>query len=93
VLVKGGHVDGDTVRDVFFDGSTMTVLESARIATRHTHGTGCTLASGIAVGLAQGLAALDAVRRSRSYLTEALRTAPGLGQGHGPMNHMHVLTR
>jgi hydroxymethylpyrimidine/phosphomethylpyrimidine kinase len=93
VLVKGGHVDGETVRDVFFDGRTTTVLESPRIATRHTHGTGCTLASGIAVGLAQGMAPLDAIRRARAYLTEALRTAPGLGHGHGPLNHMHVLTR
>jgi hydroxymethylpyrimidine/phosphomethylpyrimidine kinase len=93
VLVKGGHVEGDVVRDVFCDGRTTIVLESPRIATRHTHGTGCTLASAIAAGLAQGMAPLDAIRRARAYLTEALRTAPGLGQGHGPMNHMHGLTR
>jgi hydroxymethylpyrimidine/phosphomethylpyrimidine kinase len=92
VLVKGGHIDGETVRDVFFDGGTTTVLESPRIATRHTHGTGCTLASAIATGLAQGLAPLAAVERARTYLTEALRTAPGLGQGHGPLNHMHAST-
>jgi hydroxymethylpyrimidine/phosphomethylpyrimidine kinase len=89
VLVKGGHVDGDIVRDVFFDGRTATVLDSARIVTRHTHGTGCTLASAIAVGLAQGMAPLAAIRRARAYLSAALETAPGLGEGHGPMNHMH----
>jgi hydroxymethylpyrimidine/phosphomethylpyrimidine kinase len=92
-LVKGGHVDGDTVRDVFFDGRTATVLESERIMTRHTHGTGCTLASAIAVGLAQGMPPLAAIRRARAYLTAALDTAPGLGNGRGPMNHMHVLAR
>jgi hydroxymethylpyrimidine/phosphomethylpyrimidine kinase len=92
-LVKGGHVDGDTVRDVLFDGRTATVLESERIMTRHTHGTGCTLASAIAVGLAQGMPPLAAIRRARAYLTAALDTAPGLGNGRGPMNHMHVLAR
>jgi hydroxymethylpyrimidine/phosphomethylpyrimidine kinase len=92
-LVKGGHVDGDTVRDVFFDGRTATVLESEWIMTRHTHGTGCTLASAIAVGLAQGMPPLAAIRRARAYLTAALDTAPGLGNGRGPMNHMHVLAR
>jgi hydroxymethylpyrimidine/phosphomethylpyrimidine kinase len=92
-LVKGGHVDGDTVRDVFFDGRTATVLESERIMTRHTHGTGCTLASAIAVGLAQGMPPLAAIRRARAYLTAALDTAPGLGNGRGPMKHMHVLAR
>jgi hydroxymethylpyrimidine/phosphomethylpyrimidine kinase len=92
VLIKGGHIDGDMVRDVFCDGSTTTVLESPRIVTRHSHGTGCTLASAIAVGLAQGMPPLAAIRRARGYLTEALRTAPGLGSGHGPLNHMPALT-
>jgi hydroxymethylpyrimidine/phosphomethylpyrimidine kinase len=89
VLVKGGHVDGDTVRDVFFDGRAATVLASARIVTRHTHGTGCTLASAVAVSLAQGMTPVAAIRRARAYLAAALETAPGLGAGHGPMNHMH----
>ncbi len=59
-----------------------------RLATRNTHGTGCTLASAIATGLAQGMTLPDAVRRARAYLHEAIRTAPGLGAGHGPVNHL-----
>ena len=69
----------------------IVVLESLRLETRHTHGTGCTLASAIAVGLAQGMAPLPAINRARAYLVEAIRHAPGLGSGHGPLGHMHVL--
>jgi hydroxymethylpyrimidine/phosphomethylpyrimidine kinase len=91
VLLKGGHMPGAMVRDVFFDEKGMAVIESPRIETRHTHGTGCTLAAGIAVGLAQGMAPLAAVRRARLYLTAAIRGAPGLGAGHGPLDHGHTL--
>jgi hydroxymethylpyrimidine/phosphomethylpyrimidine kinase len=58
-----------------------------RIATRHTHGTGCTLASAIATGLAQGMALSDSVRRARRYVQAAIAEAPGFGAGHGPLNH------
>jgi hydroxymethylpyrimidine/phosphomethylpyrimidine kinase len=92
VLVKGGHMSGAIVRDVFFGDGQMAVIESPRIETRHTHGTGCTLASGIAVGLAQGMPPLAAVRRARVYLTEAIRSAPGFGSGHGPLNHIHTIS-
>jgi hydroxymethylpyrimidine/phosphomethylpyrimidine kinase len=92
VLVKGGHLAGAMVRDVFVGAGEATVIESPRLATRSTHGTGCTLASGIAVGLAQGMAPLAAVRRARAYLTEAIRSAPGLGGGSGPLNHMHTIS-
>jgi hydroxymethylpyrimidine/phosphomethylpyrimidine kinase len=91
VLLKGGHMPGAMVRDVFFGEKGMAVIESPRIETRHTHGTGCTLAAGIAVGLAQGMAPLAAVRRARLYLTAAIRGAPGLGAGHGPLDHGHTL--
>jgi hydroxymethylpyrimidine/phosphomethylpyrimidine kinase len=91
VLLKGGHMPGAMVRDVFFGEEGMAVIESPRIETRHTHGTGCTLAAGIAVGLAQGMAPLAAVRRARLYLTAAIRGAPGLGAGHGPLDHGHTL--
>ena len=92
VLVKGGHMSGATVCDVFFGDGQMTLIESPRVETRHTHGTGCTLASGIAVGLAQGMPPLAAVRRARSYLTEAIRSAPGFGSGHGPLNHTFTIS-
>ena len=91
VLVKGGHLDGPTVVDVLAAGDTVETFESPRLDTPHTHGTGCTLASAIATGLGQGLALHDAVVRARAYLHEAIRTAPGLGRGHGPVNHGHTV--
>ena len=91
-LVKGGHLAGPRVVDVLRTHAGEELLyESARIETRHSHGTGCTLASAIATGLAQGLALGHAVERARLYLQEALRTAPGLGGGHGPLNHGHTV--
>jgi len=92
VLVKGGHLEGDTVTDVLrLPGGEERVYEGERLATRSTHGTGCTLASAIAAGLAQGLGLAEAVERARAYLIEAIRTAPGFGRGHGPLNHAHTL--
>lgn len=90
VLVKGGHLPGDTVTDLLrtADGQELR-LEGKRIQSRHTHGTGCTLASAIAAGLAEGLRLEDAVGRAREYVVTAMRTAPGFGQGHGPLNHAH----
>ena len=91
VLMKGGHLAGPRVRDVLFDADGVVVFESPRLETPHTHGTGCTLASAIATGLAQGLALRAAVGRARSYVHEAIRTAPGYGGGHGPLNHAHTV--
>ncbi len=91
VLLKGGHMAGPMVHDVFISAQGVEIFSSPRIDTRHTHGTGCTLASAIATGLAQGLALPDAVRRARAYVYEAIRTAPGFGAGHGPLNHAHTV--
>ena len=91
VLVKGGHLAGPVLRDVLVTPEGVEVFEGRRIETRHTHGTGCTLASAIACGLAQKLRLRDAVARARAYLAEAIRTAPGLGHGHGPVNHVHTV--
>jgi hydroxymethylpyrimidine/phosphomethylpyrimidine kinase len=91
VLVKGGHLEGDALVDLLVDGDETHRFTGARIDTRHTHGTGCTLASGIATGLAQGMALADAVARARAYVAEAIRSAPGLGAGHGPLDHTHTL--
>ena len=91
VLVKGGHLSGETVSDVLVNGSGVRVWESPRFATRHTHGTGCTLASAIAAGLAQGVGVEDAVDRARAYVQRAIASAPGLGRGHGPLDHAHPL--
>ncbi len=92
VLLKGGHLPGDTVRDYLLDRSGETVFENPRIDTLHTHGTGCTLASAIAAGLARGMTLADAVARAEAYLHEAIRRAPGLGGGHGPVDHLHTVT-
>lgn len=92
VLVKGGHLDGDPV-DVFFDGERREELTASRIATRHTHGTGCTLSAAIAARLALGQDLGEAVRGAKAYLTEALRGAYALGRGAGPVDHLHPLTR
>jgi hydroxymethylpyrimidine/phosphomethylpyrimidine kinase len=86
-LVKGGHVEGDVIRDVLFSEGGYRVFESPRIDTRATHGTGCTLASAIAALLAQGAALEAAVERARGYLMGAIKRAPGLGQGHQPLGH------
>jgi hydroxymethylpyrimidine/phosphomethylpyrimidine kinase len=91
VVVKGGHLSaeatGDLIIDVVCTPQEMFELRGRRIETRHTHGTGCTLASAIAAQLALGSGVEDAVREAREYLEGAIRHAPGLGAGHGPLNH------
>ncbi|GEO81421.1 bifunctional hydroxymethylpyrimidine kinase/phosphomethylpyrimidine kinase [Pararhodospirillum oryzae] len=87
VLMKGGHLPGDTVTDVLVTADGVTRWPAPRLHTRATHGTGCTLASAVACGLAQGLDLVAAVERARAYVRLAMRTAPGLGHGHGPLNH------
>ncbi|HEX3535224.1 MAG TPA: bifunctional hydroxymethylpyrimidine kinase/phosphomethylpyrimidine kinase [Stellaceae bacterium] len=91
VLLKGGHLAGDTVYDVLATTAGQRLWQSPRIDTRHTHGTGCTLASGIAAGIAQGMAVEAAVERARDYVQRAIAGAPGLGRGHGPLDHAHPL--
>jgi hydroxymethylpyrimidine/phosphomethylpyrimidine kinase len=91
VLLKGGHLPGAMVTDVLATEAGVETFESARIETRHTHGTGCTLASAIAAGLAQGLALREAVLRARAYVRAAIAAAPGLGHGHGPLDHAVTL--
>jgi hydroxymethylpyrimidine/phosphomethylpyrimidine kinase len=87
VLLKGGHIEGDTVLDLLATEGGVEIFESPRILTRHTHGTGCTLASAIAAGLAQGVALRSAVTRARAYVHAAIVAAPGLGAGQGPLGH------
>ncbi|MCA0357093.1 MAG: bifunctional hydroxymethylpyrimidine kinase/phosphomethylpyrimidine kinase [Proteobacteria bacterium] len=87
VLMKGGHVAGDRVVDILMTAAGETTFEGERIDTRHTHGTGCTLASACAAGLAQGLRLEDAVAQAWNYVHEAMLRAPGLGAGHGPLDH------
>jgi len=90
-LIKGGHLTGNVMRDVLISPSGMNIMERPRIETRHTHGTGCTLASAIAALLAQGYSLADAVQSAGDYLHEAIARAPGFGEGHGPIDHVWVL--
>jgi hydroxymethylpyrimidine/phosphomethylpyrimidine kinase len=87
VLMKGGHVAGDRVTDLLITPQGETAFEAERIDTRHTHGTGCTLASACATGLAQGLPLIEAVARAWDYVHQAMIHAPGFGAGHGPLDH------
>ena len=92
VLLKGGHLPGPEVQDLLWSAqSGVEFFSGSRFDTRSTHGTGCTLASGIATGLAQGLELREAVMRARDYVREAIRIAPGFGKGHGPLNHAHTV--
>jgi hydroxymethylpyrimidine/phosphomethylpyrimidine kinase len=88
VVLKGGHLPGARVRDVVIEDGASYIIERPRIETRHTHGTGCTLASAIATGIAQGMVMRAAIERAHDFVQRAIRTAPGYGQGHGPLNHM-----
>jgi hydroxymethylpyrimidine/phosphomethylpyrimidine kinase len=91
VLIKGGHLETDAI-DVLFDGSAFREFPAPRIATRHTHGTGCTYGAAITAGLAGGLALGDAVARAKRYIQKAIGTNPGLGHGCGPVNHFAETT-
>ena len=88
-LMKGGHLDGKSVVDVLVSEEGANIMSGPRIRTRHTHGTGCTLASAVAANMALGLDLDEAVMRAREFVFEAIRTAPGFGsnKGHGPLNH------
>jgi len=90
VLIKGGHEEGDALADALIEEDNMTSWQGQRIDTTSTHGTGCTLASAIAYFLAVGATLADAVSRAREFVRVALRDAPGLGQGAGPLGHARV---
>jgi hydroxymethylpyrimidine/phosphomethylpyrimidine kinase len=87
-LLKGGHLkSGDRVVDVLYDGNVRT-FRGQRLETTSTHGTGCTLSAAITAQLAKGESLHAAVRRSIQYVHNAIASAPGLGSGHGPLNHL-----
>jgi hydroxymethylpyrimidine/phosphomethylpyrimidine kinase len=91
VLIKGGHGQGDESTDYLFAGDDALALPAPRIATRNTHGTGCSLSSAIAAGLARGEALGNAVINAKTWITAAIAAADqlGVGKGHGPINHFH----
>ena len=88
VLMKGGHLEGEKLTDILFIKNKIVYFENIRIQTNNTHGTGCTLASSIASGLAQKLSLLESVSRAEKYVFEAIKSAPKIGKGKGPLNHL-----
>lgn len=86
-LVKGGHLGGEEVVDVLWDGRSSRVLRGRRVATRHTHGTGCSLSAAVAAGLALGRPLPEAAEAAVAWVRRAIAEAPGLGTGNGPINH------
>jgi hydroxymethylpyrimidine/phosphomethylpyrimidine kinase len=91
VLMKGGHLHGNQLTDLLITKDSVTPYYGERIQTTSTHGTGCTLASAIATGIARGMNLQDAVKQARNYVSMAIQTAPKLGSGHGPLNHGHTV--
>jgi len=91
VLIKGGHAEGAESVDFLVQPTTVARLSAGRIATSNTHGTGCTLSSAIAAGLAKGLDLSEAVREAKAYVTAAIAASDRLkiGHGHGPVHHFH----
>lgn len=87
VLITGGHTGGDVIVDLLYDGSIFTNYASQRVTGRHTHGTGCTFAAALTAHLALGRSISDAIPLAQEYVAGAIRHAPGLGHGAGPMNH------
>ena len=93
VLLKGGHLDAVTCDDLFFDGDVTKIYAGKRVATRNTHGTGCTLSAAIAAHVARGLDLAQAIEAAKIFVTSALEAADELhvGMGTGPLDHFHAL--
>ena len=91
VLITGGEHEPGRITDLLVTAEGEALFEAERVETRHTHGTGCTLASAIATGLAQGMDLKLAIARAHRYVQAAIRGAPGLGKGNGPLNHGHAI--
>ena len=91
VLLKGGHLKDETLTDVLVTKDTEKTYSGPRLLTKHTHGTGCSMASAVATGIAQGNTLEMAVQRARDYIFTAIKTAPQFGKGHGPLNHAHTV--
>lgn len=91
VVVKGGHLGGESATDILYDGDQYQALQSERIETKNTHGTGCTFSSAIAANLALGKEFFDAVSRAKTYITGAIRQSLSIGKGYGPTHHFFDL--
>ena len=90
ILIKGGHLT-DSAADLLLDGGELIWFNGPRVETANTHGTGCTLSSAIACGLADGLSVRDSVENAKAYITGALKDGLNLGRGSGPLNHVYCI--
>ena len=91
VLLKGGHLKDETLTDILVTKDAEKTYSGPRLLTKHTHGTGCSMASAVATGIAQGDTLEMAVQRAKAYVFTAIKTAPQFGKGHGPLNHAHTV--
>ena len=91
VVIKGGHSTGTQSNDTIYDGQNFIILEAERIPTKNTHGTGCTYASAIAASLAKNNTIQASIENAKKYVTSAIKNEPGLGNGHGPLNHFFMI--
>ncbi len=91
VLLKGGHLKDETLTDILVTKDVEKTYSGPRLITKHTHGTGCSMASAVATGIAQGDTLEMAVQRAKAYVFTAIKTAPQFGKGHGPLNHAHTV--
>ena len=91
VLLKGGHLKDETLTDILVTKDAEKTYSGPRLLTKHTHGTGCSMASAVATGIAQGNNLEMAVQRAKAYVFTAIKTAPQFGKGHGPLNHAHTV--
>ncbi len=90
VLLKGGHLKSSEAEDVFFDGKETVLIKQKMINSQNTHGTGCTLSSAIAAGMAKGLTLKEAVISAKDYITKAIENSYVVGKGHSPVNHFYA---
>lgn len=91
VLIKGGHLSGETSPDLLYDGRDFTTFEARRIETKNSHGTGCTLSAAITALLARGKPLAESIETAKTYLTNALKNAVAIGSGHSPVAHFYHL--
>ena len=91
VILKGGHLDADVITDLLVDHNGSYEIKGIKTITKHTHGTGCTMASALSAGIAKSFEIKDAFKMAHSYVNKAITTAPKFGNGNGPINHCHSI--
>ncbi|MDA9973568.1 bifunctional hydroxymethylpyrimidine kinase/phosphomethylpyrimidine kinase [Alphaproteobacteria bacterium] len=91
VILKGGHLEAEEITDILINHNGSYAINAIKTITKHTHGTGCTMASALSAGIAQSFEIKDAFKMAHSYVNKAIATAPKFGNGNGPINHCHSI--